>query len=1242
MAQNDIYLVRESSDGTFEEIANSPFRYDAASATDSPDKANNTFHINTKLRVDELEVNGDTTVIHTDSNTTEQLSVTNDGTGPAAIINQIGAEPLIDIQDDGVSALYIEDGGNVGIGTTNPVAPLHVIGNSVFADPDGIGSYLIIGHPSIEGAQSAQIRMYDSNDVLNMNLIGGGSYEFLNGNVGIGAASPSMRLDVREDKDTTYNVANHGPSWTAMLRNHEAEVAGRFAGIGFQSASPAGGYATGWIGVVSKDKVGDMVFGIRDEDGSAKNYHEAMRITSSSNVGIGNTSPNEKLRVTAGSNLRIMGFEAPLNGSTNQLIARLMGETNGSNFTDSKISFDMASKDGTVYEPTLTLLSGGGVTIGSNGGVSQWGTFQVNNSTGDGTPTIDAWNQSTNSENAHAIIRTAVKPGGGDAYYRAVVDGELEWSFGLDSSDENKFKINSSGELGNALDRLTITATGDVGIGTDSPNATLHVKGDARVEGDGGSAVLYFGDAVGQPNHRYVAGDISGNILIRPSDASYIGFMGSGQEKMRITPGGNVGIGNTSPVEVLEINKAVPAAYDPTHIPPNGGAVIKVKNTDNSANNNFAGIKFQTASLGGQVGTTWMGAAHSGDMADMIFGTRDSDGSATEYAERMRITSGGSVCIGTTVSPWGTLQIDNITGDGTPNIDAWNQSTNSENAHAIIRTAVKPGGGDAYFRAVVDGENEWSFGIDSSDGNSFKINSSGVLGATGGTAGDRFKIDLNGDIHFTGDLYQNGALFTGGGGGSTGSGGTSFGGGSASNSFPNPLDVSGDTSSGVSLTINSTYDDGTGNAGGAGNNWRFQSDGDGSFRIGAQGSSFLPMFELMSDGSNGTNATSTSSGCKLSVQQLTTVPGSGEDFEFVNRGNGVDENGHGFSFWPSTGAGGPMLTIGTDQTPGYYQCPPGVKIMSSLHIAGKHQHAPGTSYNQNDTELKSLDWIGHKSTYYGVCRFDLTDPDPSDQLYYFHLVFRGAGTGIKYKVEIASTRKSNSANNVHNLNSGYLTDESFAYFEDDLDYFGHTQFLGSMESVGDLEIVERKIYPTRESDGPIWGMAALPDSSDLTADNQANYIVRYAIKFNRTIQPNDQASISSEQEGTLKVQLEVMTAGESNGTLPNNPHFMHVPASTAAADITGLAYDPSPSTANRMHFGWNDVPGAGRTYRIQVATDSGFTNLVHSVASYGAAQESVSGLTANTTYYVRVKANPIAGESMESLNWATMSATTKT
>ena len=48
----------------------------------------------------DLNVSGSFTTIDTDTSTTEQWSVTNDGTGPAVIINQKGAQPIIDIKDD--------------------------------------------------------------------------------------------------------------------------------------------------------------------------------------------------------------------------------------------------------------------------------------------------------------------------------------------------------------------------------------------------------------------------------------------------------------------------------------------------------------------------------------------------------------------------------------------------------------------------------------------------------------------------------------------------------------------------------------------------------------------------------------------------------------------------------------------------------------------------------------------------------------------------------------------------------------------------------------------------------------------------------------------------------------------------------------------------------------------------------------------------------------------------------------
>jgi hypothetical protein len=188
MAQNDIYLVRQKADGTFEEIAHSPFQYDAANITDLPDKANNTFHINTKLRVDELEVNGKTTVIHTDTNTSEQLLVTNDGTGPAAVINQLGQHPLIDIQDDGHSALFIRGdapfGGFVGLGTINPEEQLHLTGSILLENQQ------LLMAKNISNTKVNILGMTNE-DITNLNNVGNG----ITMSVGASTASPQLFMD---------------------------------------------------------------------------------------------------------------------------------------------------------------------------------------------------------------------------------------------------------------------------------------------------------------------------------------------------------------------------------------------------------------------------------------------------------------------------------------------------------------------------------------------------------------------------------------------------------------------------------------------------------------------------------------------------------------------------------------------------------------------------------------------------------------------------------------------------------------------------------------------------------------------------------------------------------------------------------------------------------------------------------------------------------------------------------------
>ena len=140
MAENDIYLVRQKDDGTFEELKESPFSYDGL--TGDADNAGNEFLIKSKLRVPELKVEGTTTIVHEATTTSEQLLITNDGTGPAVVINQLGTQGVLDVQDDGTSALYVRGdapyAGYVGLGTTTPTKQLELTGDILLANDNAI------------------------------------------------------------------------------------------------------------------------------------------------------------------------------------------------------------------------------------------------------------------------------------------------------------------------------------------------------------------------------------------------------------------------------------------------------------------------------------------------------------------------------------------------------------------------------------------------------------------------------------------------------------------------------------------------------------------------------------------------------------------------------------------------------------------------------------------------------------------------------------------------------------------------------------------------------------------------------------------------------------------------------------------------------------------------------------------------------------------------------------------------
>jgi len=82
------------------------------------------------LTASNVSVIGDFVMLNTVTSNTEQMVITNAGTGPGLKVTQTGAEAIAEFYDDGgVLALKVADGGNVGIGTAVPKQKLEVAGS---------------------------------------------------------------------------------------------------------------------------------------------------------------------------------------------------------------------------------------------------------------------------------------------------------------------------------------------------------------------------------------------------------------------------------------------------------------------------------------------------------------------------------------------------------------------------------------------------------------------------------------------------------------------------------------------------------------------------------------------------------------------------------------------------------------------------------------------------------------------------------------------------------------------------------------------------------------------------------------------------------------------------------------------------------------------------------------------------------------------------------------------------------
>jgi hypothetical protein len=218
---------------------------------------------------------------------------------------QVGTGPLLFLRDNGSNeSMRIDSSGNVGIGTTSPSSKLDVAGTVRFVDSSSAGPDLEFGN--IGGGTSI-------NNVANArNHYGAFEHVFTNfnnstermritsaGDVGIGTSSPAQRLTVAGNILTTSAAGTD-----SFINVTTSGVQNSLFGFNNSGSTNAFGAANNTTYIGSGNSFNVQLI---------TNGSPAMTITNTLNVGIGTSSPGERLTVSGGyanfAGLRIAGTD---------------------------------------------------------------------------------------------------------------------------------------------------------------------------------------------------------------------------------------------------------------------------------------------------------------------------------------------------------------------------------------------------------------------------------------------------------------------------------------------------------------------------------------------------------------------------------------------------------------------------------------------------------------------------------------------------------------------------------------------------------------------------------------------------------------------------------------------------------------------------------------------------------------------------------------------------------------------
>jgi hypothetical protein len=340
--------------------------------------------------------------------------------------------------DDGGNGVFVQDGGNVGIGTTNPQAKLHMAAETAL-----------------------DIR---------------------------GAVATAVAGDRANFKGLRYRGTLASPT---IVADNDALVG--LTGTGYDGVADIVGARIA-IHVDGTPGVNDMpgrISLLTTPDGSATAV-ERMRIDSAGNVGIGTTSPETKLDVAggdilvdnnsyyraednAGINAQILGFD-----TSNNLVINRQTLITGNDYKTiiggDSIEFRDASNGTDVI-----IDATGNVGIGTTAPNYKLDVAQTGASAVHFGPSADNGAYLTSTAPGQALISGGTAWNGSAWVAKHTSQSTIEASSGFIN-----FLTDSGLTVGNTYTqtpRMTISTAGNVGIGTTNPTAKLHVGGTAGTDG---------------------------------------------------------------------------------------------------------------------------------------------------------------------------------------------------------------------------------------------------------------------------------------------------------------------------------------------------------------------------------------------------------------------------------------------------------------------------------------------------------------------------------------------------------------------------------------------------------------------------------------------------------------------------------------------------------------------------------------------------------------------------------------